>query len=135
MPPPKQDSQIVRLTNCRLVIGNNLVKRDLWISGSTGKILDAQLEFFANNAIACESRDLGGRIVAPGFIEVQLNGCYGLDFSVPSGTYGEDLKEVSKKLIQTGVTSYVPTITSQRSVVYHKVRHEIQSSTCLTDLA
>ena len=117
----KNDSKIVRLTNCRLVVGDKLVRRDLWLSGTSGKILDAQQHFFDSLGLPSETRDLGGQIVAPGLLEVQLNGAYGLDFSVPSPRYGEELERVNKSLIKTGVTSYVPTLTSQRKEVYAQV--------------
>jgi N-acetylglucosamine-6-phosphate deacetylase len=68
--------------------------------------------------------DLGGRIISPGLIDIQLNGAYGFDFSVAPeqiSEYGKELARLNKSLIRTGVTSYLPTLTSQKSEVYHKV--------------
>lgn len=53
---------------------------------------------------------MGGNIVSPGFIDVQINGAYGFDFSVyedDSDAYRRGLKTVSEKIVETGVTSYV----------------------------
>ena len=115
------NSKVVKLRNCRLVLGDSLVWRDLWVSQTTGKILDPQTAFFEQHITPISSHDVGGRIVAPGFIDVQLNGCFGMDFSVPIAQYGERLRHVNRELVQTGVTSYLPTLTSQNSQVYHKV--------------
>lgn len=112
---------IIRFTNCRLAVGNELVWKDLWVSSATGKIVNAQAAFYDAGAAPVRSLDLGGRILAPGFIECQLNGAYGFDFSVPSPKYAEDFSRVNRKLVATGVTSYLPTLTSQKPEVYKEV--------------
>lgn len=112
---------IIRFTNCRLAIGDELVRRDLWVNNTTGRIVDAQAAFYDAGAAPVQSIDLGGKILAPGFIECQLNGAYGFDFSVPSEKYAEDFSRVNRKLVSTGVTSYLPTLTSQRPDVYKTV--------------
>ncbi|CAK7214951.1 N-acetyl-glucosamine-6-phosphate deacetylase [Sporothrix bragantina] len=119
---------ITKLTNCRLVRGNDLVWEDLWISSNTGKIVRSQAAFYDEHVLPDETVDLGGRIVAPGMIECQLNGAFGFNFSTlfgdegaESSTYGNRLNELNRRLVQTGVTSYVPTVTSQTSELYHKV--------------
>lgn len=119
--PPR--SGIIKLTNCRVLRGDKLVHDDLWISSTTGRILDGQKIFFEYGASADRVVDLGGRIVSPGLIDVQLNGGFGFDFSVvPEDIidYAKGLRRVNKSLIRTGVTSYLPTLTSQKSEVYHK---------------
>ncbi|GAB1315906.1 N-acetyl-glucosamine-6-phosphate deacetylase [Madurella fahalii] len=116
---------ITKLTNCRLLRGDALVWEDIWISSVTGKILSSQEAFYDALAMPDEAIDLGGRIVSPGFIECQLNGAYGFNFStITDGnmeTYGKQLRNLNKQLAQTGVTSYVPTVTSQTSHLYKKV--------------
>lgn len=70
--------------------------------------------------------NLGGRIISPGLIDVQLNGAFGFNFSqIPedASSYGKTLREVNKQLIKTGVTAYLPTLTSEKQEVYHQVRH------------
>ena len=115
------DPAVVKLTNCRLAIGDELVWRDLYVSGTTGRILDPQHTFFDLRKTPSETRDLNGRIVASGFIDVQINGGFGFDFSVPDAHYEDKLRAVQCKLVRTGVTSYVPTLTSQKPTVYGKV--------------
>lgn len=116
---------ITKLTNCRLARGSKLVYEDLWVSADTGTILRSQEAFYTHYVVPDQVIDLGGRIVAPGFLDVQLNGALGFDFSVlkdDMSEYDAEFRRVNKGLIRTGVTSYLPTLTSQRAVVYQKVR-------------
>lgn len=51
-----------------------------------------------------------GNIVSPGFIDTQINGAYGFDFSVYEDdpvAYRRGLHTVAEKIVETGVTSYV----------------------------
>lgn len=114
-------SSIIKLTNCRLVHDGALVKKDLWINPSTGKIVHDQEAFYTHQILPTRIIDLGGNIVAPGFIDVQLNGAQGFDFSVVEDGYAEGLKKVNKALVKTGVTSYLPTVCSQTPETYRKV--------------
>ncbi|KAL2131709.1 hypothetical protein VTI74DRAFT_4700 [Chaetomium olivicolor] len=115
---------ITKLTNCRLVRGDSLVWDDVWVSSVTGKVIRSQAAFYDELIMPDEVIDLGGRIVSPGFIECQLNGAYGFNFSTDTddmAQYGKQLRDLNKKLAHTGVTSYIPTVTSQSSDLYKKV--------------
>lgn len=58
--------------------------------------------------------DGNGRFLVPGFIDLQLNGAFGHDFT----TNPETIWEVAAKLLRWGVTSFLPTIiTSPRSQI------------------
>lgn len=125
-PQPPMSARITKFTNCRLVKDDKLVEQDLWVSSETGKILRSQEAFYGQQAVPDRVVDLGGRIISPGFIDVQLNGAFGFNFSnVPEdpSTYPKTLRQVNKSIISTGVTSYLPTLTSQKSEVYHQVFH------------
>jgi N-acetylglucosamine-6-phosphate deacetylase len=122
---PTGRERITKFTNCRLVKGDELVEADLWVSSLTGKIVRSQEVFYGEHAVPDIAVDLGGRIVSPGLIDVQLNGAFGFNFSqIPEDlqSYGKTLRQVNKSLIQTGVTSYLPTLTSERKEVYTHVR-------------
>jgi N-acetylglucosamine-6-phosphate deacetylase len=112
--------RIVKLTNCLLAQPESLVKGELYIDEDSGKIVDGQSEFFSSKNTPVRTVDLGSRILAPGFIDVQINGCFGLDFSVPSPNYAAELARVKRELVKTGVTSILPTLTSQRASVYEQ---------------
>ncbi|KAI5779256.1 N-acetylglucosamine-6-phosphate deacetylase [Geopyxis carbonaria] len=118
---PTADDKIIKFTNCRLAQPDGLVDYDLWVSATTGRILDHQRAFYKQHAVPSRIVDLRGRILAPGFLDVQLNGGYGFDFSVPSPTYADSLARTNQALVKTGVTSYLPTLTSQPPAVYHAV--------------
>lgn len=116
---------ITKFTNCRLVRGSQLVEQDLWVSSGSGKIVRSQEVFYSDNTVPDITVNLGGRIISPGMIDVQLNGAFGVNFSQipPAGvSYEKSVRLVNKSLVQTGVTSYLPTVTSELKEVYHHVR-------------
>ncbi|KAI5302372.1 hypothetical protein KEM55_001154, partial [Ascosphaera atra] len=93
------------------------------MDSASGKIVQDQQVFYGQRTGAAECIDLGGRIVAPGLIDAQLNGAYGFDFSEAQASvekFKEGLRQVHRRLIETGVTSYVPTVTSQKPEVYRQ---------------
>ncbi|KAI8674738.1 N-acetylglucosamine-6-phosphate deacetylase [Fusarium keratoplasticum] len=124
MPSVISSGGITKFTNCRLTRGDNLVSEDLWVSSHTGTILSSQATFFDSGTLPDRIIDLGGRIISPGLIDVQLNGAFGFNFStLPDdiSEYPKAVADVNKKLTTTGVTSYVPTLTSQKPILYQKV--------------
>ncbi|EMR66776.1 putative n-acetylglucosamine-6-phosphate deacetylase protein [Eutypa lata UCREL1] len=118
--PKNGETGITKFMNCRILKGDSLVKEDLWVNSVTGKIIRSQAAFYDEFAMPDEVIDLGGRILSPGLIECQLNGAFGFNFStlLEPATYAKKMKEVNRRLVETGVTSYVPTLTSQRSEIY-----------------
>ncbi|QSZ35317.1 hypothetical protein DSL72_008186 [Monilinia vaccinii-corymbosi] len=141
-PSPSPSSKVTKLTNCRLLKGESLITQDLWVSSSTGKIIQSQEAFYAQFCVPDETIDLGGRILSPGFIDAQLNGAFGFDFaSIPedttdTNTYAKEFRRINGLLVKTGVTSYLPTITSSRPEVYHHVspRRNLHDGTHANDL-
>lgn len=113
---------ITKFTNCRILKGTELVDKDLWVNSVTGKIIRSQAAFYDNFILPDEVINLGGRILSPGLIECQLNGAFGFNFStlLEPAVYAKKVKELNKQLVKTGVTAYVPTITSQRSELYKR---------------
>jgi N-acetylglucosamine-6-phosphate deacetylase len=122
--PTLPKNGLTKFTNCRLLKGNDLVWEDLWVSSITGKIIDSQASFYGGRNMPDNTLDLGGRIIAPGLIECQLNGAFGFNFSTlldDMSEYGKSIQKINRLLVKTGVTSYIPTITSQRPELYQKV--------------
>jgi N-acetylglucosamine-6-phosphate deacetylase len=127
---PADQARITKFTNCRILRGNSLVEQDLWVSSKTGKIIRSQEAFYGQLAVPDATINLGGRIISPGLIDVQLNGAFGFNFShisESSTSYAKSLRQVNKSLVQTGVTSYLPTLTSEKREVYQNVRSQIQA--------
>jgi len=117
---------ITKFTNCRLVRNGKLVQGDLWINRSTGRVVDAQKSFYIDRTLPDRVIDLKGKILAPGFIDAQFNGAFTVDLSCPPADgdmslFRKGLQAMNHGLIRTGVTSYLATMTSQNSHVYHKV--------------
>ncbi|KAI2633225.1 carbohydrate esterase family 9 protein [Hypomontagnella submonticulosa] len=120
--PRDGQNGITKFTNCRILKGDRLVDEDLWVNSVTGKVIRSQAAFYDDFILPDEVIDLGGRILSPGLIECQLNGAFGFNFStmLEPAVYAKKVKELNKQMVKTGVTSYVPTITSQRSELYKR---------------
>ncbi|KAI2633466.1 carbohydrate esterase family 9 protein [Xylaria nigripes] len=118
--PKEGRNGITKFTNCRILRGNSLVYEDLWVDSITGKIIPSQSAFYDDLVLPDEEINLRGRILSPGLIECQLNGAFGFNFSslLEPAVYAKKIREVNRQLATTGVTSYVPTITSQLSAIY-----------------
>ncbi|KAH8298867.1 hypothetical protein KR044_003337, partial [Drosophila immigrans] len=67
--------------------------------------------------------DLGGAILAPGLIDVQLNGCGGVQFNDSLEAISEETLEIMQRANEkSGCTSYLPTlITSSDEFMKHSV--------------
>jgi N-acetylglucosamine-6-phosphate deacetylase len=99
----------------------SLVEKDLWIDERRGVVLDSQKTFFLRKQRPDRVIDMEGNIVSPGFIDTQINGAYGFDFSVYEDdpvTYRHGLHTVAEKIVETGVTSLVPTVITQEKSLY-----------------
>ncbi|KAH8666403.1 N-acetylglucosamine-6-phosphate deacetylase [Xylariales sp. PMI_506] len=128
--PKNGGNGITKFTNCRILKGDELVQEDLWVNGVTGKIIRSQSLFYDDRIVPDEIVNLGGRIISPGFIECQLNGAFGFNFStlLEPTVYAKNVKALNKLLVTTGVTSYAPTITSQQSELYRSALPHLAAS-------
>jgi len=98
-----------------------LIRRDLWIDEVDGVILDAQRQFYETRTRPVKKIDLKGNILSPGYLDIQINGAYGFDFSVYDGDrekYEQGLDRIMERVVETGVTSLVPTIITQEKSLY-----------------
>ena len=68
-----REAGIIRqFKNCQILRDHVLVWDDLWVRN--GKILNPEKVFFEEQAYADVQVDCGGSILAPGFIDTQING-------------------------------------------------------------
>ncbi|TKS91232.1 N-acetylglucosamine-6-phosphate deacetylase [Collichthys lucidus] len=118
------DAPITQFINCRILRDHRLQREDLWVRD--GRILDPEKLFFDEQGYADKRVDCEGSIIAPGFIDVQINGGYGIDFSQPSEDVGSGLSFVAKKILEHGVTSFCPTLVTSPPHVYHKVLPQVK---------
>jgi N-acetylglucosamine-6-phosphate deacetylase len=76
-------------------------------------------------AQAHEVHDHAGSLILPGFVDLQVNGAFGVDVASESPR----LPELSEALLSTGTTSYLPTIISSPEGIYEEALPAIGTST------
>jgi hypothetical protein len=86
-----------QFTNCRLIRNGRLnLDIDLWVQN--GKVIDPQKLFFAKQKKADRVIDCQGSLIAPGFIDIQINGrlsiIYFLTFYITITKTGSSLSKV-----------------------------------------
>lgn len=96
------------LTHCRIYTGHDILDDHAVViaNGLIEKICP-------ESALAPDitTRDLGGAILAPGFIDVQLNGCGGVQFNDSEEAVSEQTLEIMQRTNErAGCTSYLPTL-------------------------
>lgn len=112
-------TKLIQIINARLVEDDQLVAKSLWFDSETGLFVCPP-----SPALPASVIDLQNRIVSPGFLDLQINGAYGFDFSEDNADvegYKDRFRDVRRKLIATGTTSFLPTMTSQFPERYHQV--------------
>lgn len=113
---------VLKVTNVRVLRGGRLEPCDLWVAD--GKVIDPEARFWAASSDAQHAphRVVDGRggVLAPGFLDVQINGAFGVDFSHPSVTEAQ-VEAVTRQLLASGVTGFCPTLVSSRPELYARV--------------
>lgn len=61
-------------------------------------------------------------IIAPGLVDLQINGCFGMDFN-ESSICVDTVSRMTRQLFQEGVTSYLPTVITNGDV---EIEHELR---------
>uniref|UniRef100_A0A1Q3FGT0 N-acetylglucosamine-6-phosphate deacetylase n=1 Tax=Culex tarsalis TaxID=7177 RepID=A0A1Q3FGT0_CULTA len=115
--------KLTQFRNCRLLRNHQLVVDDLWVRA--GKVIDPEKVFFDEKQQAHVQVDCGGAILAPGFIDLQINGGYGVDFSYDVSSVEAGVRKVAKGLLAHGVTSFCPTLVTSPPETYHTVLPKI----------
>lgn len=65
-------SEIIQFHNCLILRDGKIIKEDLWTCD--GKIVDPEPIFFDKKDYADIKIDCKGLLIAPGFIDLQVNG-------------------------------------------------------------
>ena len=114
---------VVRFTNCRLLRGHRLLTgEDLWVYD--GRVANPQVLFWEQRP-ADVTVDCAGRILAPGYIDVQINGGFGADFSTPGPELAPGLRLVARKMLEHGVTAFLPTVVTSSPSNYREILPQI----------
>lgn len=118
------EGKVIKIINARLLLQHELVENTyLWLRD--GKIVDPQELFFNDHREPDQIIDAQNAIVVPGYLDLQINGAFGIDFADESVSVEEIEKNrdaVARGLLKYGCTSFCPTLVSSDSHVYHKVR-------------
>src|SRR5215216_148517 len=73
---------------------------------------------------AHEVHEYEGSLLVPGFVDLQLNGAFGVDVATEPSRLGE----LSEALLSTGTTAYLPTIISSPASLYEEVLPELAAA-------
>ncbi|KAH8041517.1 hypothetical protein HPB51_016962 [Rhipicephalus microplus] len=104
--------------NCTILRNHELIVEDLWVRNNV--IVNPEPIFFDERVTADIQLDCNGAIIAPGYIDLQINGGMGVDFSHSVDTIVEAVQKVAKGVLPFGVTSMCPTIVTSTPDVYRK---------------
>ncbi|XP_055709162.1 N-acetylglucosamine-6-phosphate deacetylase [Phlebotomus papatasi] len=115
--------KLIQFRNCRLLRNHTIIKDDLWVRN--GKIIDPMGVFFDEECHSDIQIDCKEALIAPGFIDLQINGGYGVDFSYDINTVWEGVSKVAKGLLSHGVTSFCPTLVTSPKDTYTQVLPKI----------
>lgn len=120
---------LLQFTNCRLLRDHQLsAGTDLWVRN--GRIVDPERVFFDERRQADRTVNCAGAILAPGFIDLQINGAFGVDFSNSSDGDGDavaaGVRRVACGILAHGVTAFCPTLVTSPPAVYRRVLPHIR---------
>lgn len=63
---------LIKFTSCKILRNHKIIPEDIWVRN--GKIVNPEKVFFDEKVQADIVIDCKGSIIAPGFIELQING-------------------------------------------------------------
>ena len=119
------DRSLICFTNGLICMSGELVAQDLYFSSETGIITPNY--YYRQEGV--ERIDLEGKVVAPGFLDLQTNGMNGVHFTQLSqeGEKGkaEDerkLQDVSRLEVSHGVTGWWATVPTVEKARWKQVR-------------
>ena len=95
--------QIKVFRNCYLLRDHEVRKEDLWVQD--GRVINPEPLFFGRNKNFDVEIDCHGALIAPGLIDLQINGGFGVDFTYnirDEESAEECLSKVGKGLLSQG---------------------------------
>nr|CAG4643213.1 EOG090X06GX [Ilyocryptus agilis] len=118
--------EVIQFINCSILRNGEITREDLWTRN--GKIIDPEPLFFDEKNYADVKIDCHGALISPGFIDVQVNGGFGIDFSENDEKIEEGLGVVAKGILTYGTTSFCPTLVTSPPEFYRKVVGKIRKT-------
>ncbi|HKH75440.1 MAG TPA: N-acetylglucosamine-6-phosphate deacetylase [Rubrobacteraceae bacterium] len=96
--------------------GRVVTDYEVWPDGTVLVEGDRVAEVRPEPRAAGEIHEYPNHLILPGFVDLQVNGAFGID----AATEPERLSELSGKLLSTGTTSYLPTVISSPRSLYRE---------------
>lgn len=115
---------LCKFTNCTILRDHKIFKEDLWVRN--GVIVNPEEIFFLEKIKADQIINCDGSLISAGFIDIQINGGWGTDFSFDVEKVEEGVAKVAKNLLKHGVTSFCPTMVTSTSETYHTILPHIK---------
>lgn len=116
----QKDQQILKqFYNCCILRDGKILNEDLWVRD--GKIVNPEKIFYDEKIKPNIRINCNGALISPGYIDLQINGGFGIDFTHNVNNVQEGINKVAKKLLEFGVTSFCPTLVTSPSETYHKI--------------
>lgn len=107
---------LVCFFNCRILRNEAIERGELWVEN--GRIVEVRSpEDWSGKQVT--RKDCQNGILSPGFIDLQFNGGFGVDFTTTNDVQ-QCLAHCNSALPATGVTGYCPTIITSRPEDYAK---------------
>lgn len=122
--PFSSPSELVQFRNCFILRDHRIIKEDLWVRDK--KIINPEPVFFDEKITADVQIDCNGAIIAPGYIDLQVNGGFSIDFSHNTENIENGVDEVANGILAYGVTSFCPTIITSSPQKYHQIIPKIR---------
>lgn len=130
---------LIQFINCKILRDHVFQEEDLWVRN--GKVVNPEKIFFDERIKADIRIDCNGAFIAPGFIDVQINGNmryffndffllsifnfnpggFGFDFSNNIEDLERGVMAVSKGILSYGVTAFCPTIVTSPKDYYRVI--------------
>ena len=124
---------VVKLSGARVYRGpaSSMLVGDVWLQ--SGRIIDPAVRFWEaaqSGRFACDVEvDCAGLTLAPGFLDLQFNGGWGVDFSF-AGLSPADIAAVLSRVPSGGVTAVCPTVISSSAETYRAVLAQVRCWRC-----
>src|SRR5918998_757661 len=108
--------------------GRVVTDYEVWAESSLlvrdGCILDISPDYSLLDE-ADEVHDYGDSLLVPGFVDLQVNGAFGVDVA----SEPDRLSELSESLLSTGTTAYLPTVISSPESLYEDALPDLAEAT------
>ncbi|CAG9792026.1 unnamed protein product [Diatraea saccharalis] len=119
-------SELTRFFNCYILRDNKIIREDLWMRD--GKIENPEHIFYVEQLKPTRNINCNNVLIAPGFIDIQINGGWGIDFSYDCDNVEKGIEKVATELLAHGVTSFCPTMVTSSKEKYAKILPKIKKS-------